>query len=694
MTSNSALVKLARTAVFEHYGLTKRAFPAHALGTGIGGGIGALAGGIAGYQSGRDGSTQDRVLGALGGGLLGGGIGAGAGYGASHAYHHLNTPAAAQAEASAAAAAPAAPAAAAPAAAAPAAAAPAAVAPAAVAAQSTPPAPPGPQGAPAAAVADLALQGGPEKPYYADAQAWKNDGIQKALHPRAEQAFNTGLIPNTSDAHSTASQFLGGDQASHADMLRAYPGGWQHELLTRLGPNVKAPGAAAAAPPPAAAVAELGLNPSHQAEAAVVQQNAIPEALAQAGQVGSSQVVPPPAKPRGRNLLLNPTETGIGRGAAAPPPAAAVAELGLNPSHQTEAAVIQQNAIPEALAQTGQSGSPQEVPPPPETRGRNLLLNPTETGIGRGASQPLASNQDLANLALADKAPPPASSYVPGGLADRLRTARASAPPQVQAPSSARTNRLREVLDRGRSKLVAQEKTRSALADLGLTVGNPPQMPESALPRPPAPPGPRGAPAAETTPTGTSNQDLANLALGKENTRSSLADLGLTGGNPQDQAPPSRDMLPSERINKIEEFRNSAIQNQLLDNIAPQTLAELATSVRPATPQGGNAPPAPPAPRAFTQAAPRGVDAPPAPPAPRRPPAPPASQLRNPTLEMIARQNAEAAAAPKAPPAPPRRNPAQEFIVKQEAEARAAQAQAQAQAQAEAEAEAQARYGF
>jgi hypothetical protein len=92
----------ARTAVFEHYGLTKRAFPAHALGTGIGGGIGALAGGIAGYQSGRDGSTQDRVLGALGGGLLGGGIGAGAGYGASHAYHHLNTPAAAQAEASAA----------------------------------------------------------------------------------------------------------------------------------------------------------------------------------------------------------------------------------------------------------------------------------------------------------------------------------------------------------------------------------------------------------------------------------------------------------------------------------------------------------------------------------------------------------------------------------------------------------------
>lgn len=76
------------------------------------------------------------------------------------------------------------------------------------------------------------------KPYYADSQAMLNDGLMPAFHDRARQAWDTGLVPNTSHDWIMAHNLHSMSPEEHASALAEFaPGDWEHKLLTAMGPR-------------------------------------------------------------------------------------------------------------------------------------------------------------------------------------------------------------------------------------------------------------------------------------------------------------------------------------------------------------------------------------------------------------------------------------------------------------------------
>lgn len=101
--------------------------------------------------------------------------------------------------------------------------------------------PPGPQAAQptiSAAPQAQAQAPAPKGPYYADVEAMLNDGLMPSFHGRARQAWDSGLVPNTSHDWIMAHNLHSLNPEEHASALAEFaPQDWEHKLLTAMGPR-------------------------------------------------------------------------------------------------------------------------------------------------------------------------------------------------------------------------------------------------------------------------------------------------------------------------------------------------------------------------------------------------------------------------------------------------------------------------
>lgn len=97
--------------------------------------------------------------------------------------------------------------------------------------------PPGPQAA-QPTISATTQAPAPKGPYYADPEAMLNDGLMSSFHGRARQAWDSGLVPNTSHDWIMAHNLHSLHPEEHASALAEFaPQDWEHKLLTAMGPR-------------------------------------------------------------------------------------------------------------------------------------------------------------------------------------------------------------------------------------------------------------------------------------------------------------------------------------------------------------------------------------------------------------------------------------------------------------------------